>query len=106
MDVRYRHALLAGGAIGLAALTIGTIAATYDRKETDDARRKNEGTRAARDIVRTYFRDYRSKRPNASLDDVILSFECANEGETLEAFAQRRMRSARGYREVYAPFFR
>jgi hypothetical protein len=51
------------------------------------------------------FRTLLHKHPTLSLDQAILSFEQAPEGVTLMEFADRKHRTAEGYRQRFRPFF-
>ena len=74
----------------------------------DELRRKEDHARvqeAAKELTIGEFEKMIIKKPSIKLDEAILIFEKAPKGQTLEEFAEVRMRTAKGYRNKNREFF-
>ena len=68
-------------------------------------RKKLEINQKAEEFLIKEFIDMVMEKSDITLDEAILKFENADEGITLEEFAETKMRSGEVYRETYKPYF-
>jgi len=79
------------------------------REERHERKRREEhaeAQKAAEELTITEFGNMLLKNPSITLDEAILIFENAPEGQTLEEFAITKMRTAESYRNTNRKFFK